>query len=75
MTKEQIQKHAYCNKYLSDLKLLKERSPFKIQHFGCGSKSPRIEHDLESIHRTMYQNIESAINETEAKILEIIKKI
>lgn len=75
MTKEQIEIYEYCIRYKKELKLWKEKSPFKVQHHGCGSGVPTIEHQLEEIHRKMYAAINNAIHQAEKDVNAIIEKI
>jgi hypothetical protein len=72
MTEEQIITYEYCKKDIAQLKGWKEKLPFGHQNHGCGSQVPNIEHELEQIHRTMYEVVRSAMN---AAIEEIEKKI
>ncbi len=75
MTPEQIETYEYCKKYLGKLKEYREKLPFGSQEFGCSSKSPKIEHNLERIHKDMWEKIFTIMNETQIKVNKIIEKL
>lgn len=75
MTQEQIEEYKYCEEYLQFIKVIKEKIPFNIQKYGCGSKAPVMEHVLEKIHRTMWEDTFKAIRSAETKVNELIRKI
>lgn len=72
MTDEQITRYKYCESYLNDLNIWKNKLPFKIQQFGCGSSQPAIEFELEKLHRSMFEKIRTVMNNT---IHDVKKKI
>ena len=75
MTKEQIQKYEYCNNYIKYIDSEKPNVPFSNQHFGCGSRSPNIERDLQVIHQTMYSDIIKIINKAIEDVCIIVEGI
>ena len=75
MKAEQIKEYEYCKKYMADLIKLKASDPVKNQYHGCGSQSPRIEHELEKIHRELYSSVESSILEAIEKVENRIESI
>lgn len=75
MTKEQIEIYEYCKKDIEQLKLWKDKLPFKNQNHGCGSQVPKIEHELEGVHREMFDSVSKAIDHAIDKIEEKIKNI
>ena len=72
MTKEQIQKYEYCKKHLECIADWKEKLPFGIQKYGCGSNVPNIEHTLEHIHREMFEKVRTAMTEANEKVQKLI---
>jgi len=72
---EQIEIYEYCKKYLKKLDTYTETLPFKSQEFGCGSKQPNIEYELENIHKKMYSEVFNAMHNANKKVNEIIKNI
>ena len=75
MTKEQITKFEYCKNHLERISVWKEKLPFEIQQYGCGSSVPSIEYTLEKIHREMFEKVRGAMNEATDKVQEIIDGI
>jgi len=75
MTDKQMTEYEYCKAYLFELKSWTEQLPFTIQNFGCGSRQPPIEHDLERIHRTMFEDVRASINKVIKEVEEKITKI
>ena len=75
MTKEQITKFEYCKNHLECISDWKERLPFKIQQYGCGSSAPSIEYTLEKIHREMFEKVRVTMDEANDKVQEIIDGI
>ena len=75
MTEEQIIKFEYCKKHLELLKNWKEKLPFGIQQYGCGSTVPNIEHSLEKIHVKMFESVRAAMNEANKDIQKIVDGI
>ena len=75
MTKEQIENYEYCKRYRTKLNEWTEKLPFTFQHHGCSSQSPRIEHELERIHREMYEAVtiamKTAMEQVELKVKSI----
>lgn len=75
MTKEQIQDYTYCQTYQKNFEEWKKRIPFGSQHFGCGSRDPRITFKLEAIHREMYNSVLKSINTAEDEVKRLISEI
>lgn len=75
MTEKQIQDYEYCKWHLAQLKDMKERSPFRAQMHGCGSRDAKITHELQAIHTEMYNSIHKAIDDAENAIKEMIASI
>ncbi len=75
MTEFQIQKYEYCKKHLAELNGYIENLPFKIQKYGCGQSMPNIEHDLETVHRIMYNEVIAAIEKARAEVQKKIDDI
>lgn len=75
MTKEQIEIYEYCKKYLGKLATYKEKLPFKSQEFGCGSSRPKIEFELENIHKDIYAQISKAMADANTKVEKIIEDL
>jgi len=75
MTQDQIKQLSYCQGYLASLKKWKESLPFKIQHYGCSSGSPLIEHRLQKLHEQMYSDVWKIINEKEKQVQSIIDEL
>ncbi len=75
MTQDQITKYEYCDNHLKFIKQIQKELPFKVQRYGCGSQVPNIEHELESIHRKMYQEVTAAINRAKENVEHIIEEI
>lgn len=57
MTGTQIQTYKYCKKYLADINSYIEKLPIPTQKYGCSSLSPKIEHQLEELHRQMRKDV------------------
>ena len=75
MTKTQILEYEYCNKHLLLIPEWKNKLPFGIQKYGCGSGTPNIEHSLEKIHQDMYTSVFKAIQRAEEQIQNIVNNI
>lgn len=75
MTEEKIQTYEYCKEHIKKIDGFKEKLPFGVQVYGCGTGSPRIEFELEELHREMYRSIITIIDETRAKIQLKIDKL
>lgn len=75
MTEQDIKKFNYCDSYLNKIKVWKDELPFGWQVYGCGSRAPAIEHELESIHREMNKSVNDAINLAQSKVEKIIEEI
>lgn len=75
MTEQQITTYEYCTEYLKCIKTYKEKIPFGIQKYGCGTGRPSIEFTLDNMHAEMYRKVIAAICETEDRVRQIIEKI
>ncbi len=75
MTKEEITKYEYCKEYLKCLDQWKDKLPFGIQKYGCGTGQPNIEYALENVHQEMYKTIRDIMEEVKVKVQAIIDKI
>ena len=75
MTAEQIQRYEYCTEYLKCLKQYKEKIPFAIQKYGCGTGRPSIEFTLDNMHAEMYRKVHKSIDDTIDSVQKIIEKI
>lgn len=75
MTPKQIQTYEYCKKHLKFLSDIRSKLPFKAQKYGCGSRNPSIEHQLQRIHSEMTTSIYNALNESQRRVQEIIDEL
>ena len=75
MTKEEIIKYEYCKEYLGSLNAYRQKLPFKIQKYGCGTGNPNIEFTLEDIHQKMYNKVITAMKDAEEQVQKIIDNI
>lgn len=75
MTEQQTVVYDYCKEYLKCLTQYKEKIPFAIQKYGCGSGRPSIEFTLDNLHAEMYKKTIRAICDTEGKVKKIIEEL
>ena len=75
MTEQQTVSYEYCADYLKCLAQWKEKLPFRIQKYGCGTGAPSIEYKLEELHRKMFESVIRSIDITSRDVKEIIKEL
>jgi len=75
MTREQITKFEYCSKHLLMIQEWKEKLPFSVKQYGCGTGRPNIEYTLEHTHNDMYSDVIAAISKAEYIVNNIIENI
>ena len=75
MTEQQIEKYKYCSEYKNVLIGYKNLKFIPAQRFGCDSRAPKIERELQNIHTEMYRIINGAIDSAIAKVDSIITSI
>ena len=75
MNKKEIEKYEYCKKHLGFIEEIKNKIPFGIQKYGCGTGRPNIEYSLEKIHNKMYEDVFKAIAEAKETIEKIVEEI
>lgn len=75
MTEQQIEIYEYCKNHIQKIENWKEKLPFQIQQYGCGSQTPNIEHDLEKMHQEMVRNIQKELNKVKKACEDLIKEI